>query len=54
MKYLTDAQLCEIFQITRHKTIRLRKQGMPYIKVGGSYRYELDKVLQWFQEQEKK
>jgi excisionase family DNA binding protein len=48
---LTDAQLCELLGISRTTVWRLRKNaGLPFGKVGRSYRYRKADVLAWIAE----
>ncbi|WP_363168914.1 helix-turn-helix domain-containing protein [uncultured Lamprocystis sp.] len=45
---LTDAQLRELLGISRTTVWRLRKHaGLPFGKVGRSYRYRKAEVLKW-------
>ncbi|NLB78261.1 MAG: helix-turn-helix domain-containing protein [Clostridiaceae bacterium] len=46
-EYLTEKQICEWLSISRSTAIRLRKEGMPFIKLGKAVRYDKDKVQEW-------
>jgi predicted DNA-binding transcriptional regulator AlpA len=48
---MTDRQLQEFLDISRTTLWRLRKQaGLPYGKVGRSYRYRKSEILLWITE----
>ena len=44
---LTSAELAEYFKVTEQTIYKWRKEGVPLIKIGREYRYELDKVMEW-------
>jgi hypothetical protein len=44
---ITEKELLEEFKISRTTLWRLRKMGMPHIKVGSTYRYEKEDVVRW-------
>lgn len=44
---LTTKELQEILKVDRTTIWRMRKKGMPYEKIGGSIRFDLDKVKEW-------
>ena len=44
---LTVKELEEKFKLSRSTIYRLRKEGMPYYKVGGSIRFDEDEVREW-------
>jgi DNA-directed RNA polymerase sigma subunit (sigma70/sigma32) len=47
-KYLTTAEIGELFQVTRETIRNWRNAGMPHEKLSNRvYRYELDKILAW-------
>lgn len=47
-KLLTDAEVAELFQISRSKLWRMRKEGLPFIRLsGGRIRYQEDELQQW-------
>lgn len=50
-KLLTEAELLGVLNTRADRTAvwRWRKQGMPYVKVGRSPRYELTAVQKWLQ-----
>lgn len=47
---LTVEDLCSWLKVTRKTTERWRKDGLPYIKIGRSVRFEKEKVLQWLKD----
>ncbi len=53
-EYLTENQLCDWLKISRSTAIRLRKEGMPFIKIGKSIRYNKDKVQDWLEKRTQK
>ena len=44
---LTERELSKFLKVSIVTLYRLRLSGMPYIRVGGQLRYELDVVLKW-------
>lgn len=44
---ITEKELLEELKISRTTLWRLRKMGMPHIKVGSTYRYEKEDVVRW-------
>ena len=55
MKNLIDTpQLAEYLSINKHTVYVWRNQGMPNIKVGSQYRYNIDDVLKWLEERDEK
>jgi excisionase family DNA binding protein len=49
----TEEELCKWLTISRSTLWRLRKEGLPYIKVGNLTRYDKDDVLAWLKSQRK-
>ena len=47
---LTREQLAKILQVTEKTIDRLRKEGMPFFKVGANIRFEKEAVLKWLKE----
>ncbi len=47
MKILTTDELIQELKISRSHLWRLRKAGLPHLKVGGAVRFELPLVEQW-------
>jgi hypothetical protein len=45
---LSESQLAERLQVGPWLLWSLRKQGLPYLKVGRAVRYRLDEVMEWF------
>ena len=55
MKKLIDTpQLAEYLSINKHTVYVWRNQGMPNIKVGSQYRYNIEDVLNWLEERAEK
>ncbi len=50
---LTVDDLCKWLKITRKTTERWRKEGMPFVKIKGSVRFERNAIEQWIQEKNK-
>lgn len=44
---LTSAELAKYFKVTEQTIYNWRKEGIPSIKIGREYRYELGKVMEW-------
>jgi excisionase family DNA binding protein len=47
---LTVDELCKWLKITRKTTERWRKEGMPFVKIKGSVRFERKAIEQWIEE----
>lgn len=47
---LTVEELSNRLKTTRRNLERLRKQGMPYLMLGKSPRFDFDAVLKWMEE----
>jgi excisionase family DNA binding protein len=48
---ITEKQLIDLLKLSRATISRLRKNGMPYKKIGKSVRYDYDEVRQWLEKQ---
>lgn len=48
---LTAKELAEKLSVSHMTLHRLRKKGLPVIKVGRSVRYDLEKVIAWIEKQ---
>lgn len=48
---LTTADLMEKLKVSRDMLYRLRKAGLPFIKIGGSIRYNFQDVGEWLEKQ---
>jgi excisionase family DNA binding protein len=46
-EYLTTKDLTEKLKVTRETIHQWRKQGLPFFKVGGSIRFDPEKVNEW-------
>lgn len=54
MKQLyTNKDLQEFFQVGRHTLLNWREKGLPFVKIGGTIRYDLDEVKGWVKKQNK-
>lgn len=54
MKQLyTNKDLQEFFQVGRHTLLNWREKGLPFVKIGGTIRYDLDEVKEWVEKQNK-
>jgi excisionase family DNA binding protein len=51
VKYLNSGELCEVLNIHRNQLQRMIKQGIPHIRIGREYRFNLNDVLAWLKEQ---
>lgn len=51
---LTKEELANFLKIGIRTVDRMMKEGLPYLKVRGSIRFERRKVLQWLEENEQK
>jgi excisionase family DNA binding protein len=47
---LTVDELCKWLKITRKTTERWRKEGMPFVKIKGSVRFERKAIEHWIEE----
>ena len=47
---LTREQLAKLLQVTEKTVDRLRKEGMPFFKVGANIRFDKEEVLKWLRE----
>lgn len=52
-KLLKVGEMAEKLNISRATLYRLKDTGLPFVKVGGSIRFDEEKVLQWISEQNK-
>ena len=50
---LTVDELCDWLKITRKTSERWRKDGMPFIKVGRTVRFDKAEVLEWLKNHNK-
>jgi len=47
LKYLTIDQVAEMLQVTRMTIYNLKQNGLPFIKMGKSIRFDKDDVIEW-------
>jgi len=51
-EYLTEKELCEWLKISRSTAVRLRRKGMPFVKIGKRFvRYNKEEVEKWLSKQ---
>lgn len=51
---ITEKELIDQIRLTRPTIVRLRKQGMPHIKLERAVRYDLEDVIGWLKERSDK
>ena len=47
MKFLTVEDVAEMLQVTRTTIYNLKKQGLPFIKLGKNIRFDEEDVIKW-------
>jgi excisionase family DNA binding protein len=47
---LTKEELATYLKVTERTIDRLRKKGMPFLKVGDTVRFQKEAVLKWLEE----
>lgn len=47
IKFLTVEDVAEMLQVTRTTIYNLKKQGLPFIKLGKNIRFDEDDVVAW-------
>ena len=47
LKYLTIEQVAEMLQVTRMTIYNFQNNGLPFIKLGKSVRFDKDDVIAW-------
>ena len=47
MKFLTVEDVAEMLQVTRTTIYNLKKQGLPFIKLGKNIRFDQEDVIEW-------
>lgn len=50
---MTKEELATFLKVTQRTIDRLRKEGMPFFKVGTNIRFDKEEVLNWLKENEK-
>ena len=48
-EYLTTEELCKWLKISKNTANNWRRNGMPYIKIGNTVRYEKEAIIQWLE-----
>lgn len=46
-KFLTVEQVAELLQVTRTTIYNLKKQGLPFFKLGKNIRFDREEVIDW-------
>lgn len=46
-KLMTSSEIAEYFSVTMQTVYNWRKEGVPSIRIGHEYRYDLLKVMEW-------
>ena len=47
IKFLTIEDVSEMLQVTRTTVYNLKKQGLPFIKIGKNIRFDQEEVIKW-------
>ncbi len=47
IKFLTVEDVAEMLQVTRTTIYNLKKQGLPFIKLGKNIRFDEEDVIKW-------
>ena len=47
VKFLTVEDVAEMLQVTRTTIYNLKKQGLPFIKLGKNIRFDEEDVIDW-------
>ena len=47
---MTSQEVADYFKVTMQTVYNWRKEGVPRIRIGHEYRYDLEKVMQWLTE----
>ena len=47
IKFLTVDDVAEMLQVARSTIYNLKKQGMPFIKLGKNIRFDQEEVIHW-------
>lgn len=53
-KLLNTKELADYLGVSLATVYRLRDKGLPVIKIANSARYEVNEVMEWIREQDKK
>lgn len=52
MTLVTEKELCELLKVNNVFLWKCRKKGLPFYRLGSKMiRYNVDEVIQWFNEQ---
>ena len=47
---MTSQEVADYFKVTTQTIYNWRKEGVPSIRIGHEYRYNIEKVMQWLAE----
>lgn len=50
---LTREELAKLLKVTERTIDRLRKEGLPWYRVGANVRFDKEKVLKWLEQNNK-
>ena len=51
---MTSQEVADYFKVTMQTVHNWRKEGVPSIRIGHEYRYDLEKVMKWLEERNSK
>ena len=54
IKFLTIEDVSEMLQVTRTTVYNLKKQGLPFIKLGKNIRFDQEEVVKWVRSNSKR
>ncbi|MCY6957891.1 helix-turn-helix transcriptional regulator [Clostridium brassicae] len=46
-RFLTAKEVAEMLGVAQSTVYNLKKEGLPYFKIGGSIKFDKEEVLQW-------
>lgn len=49
-EYMTEVEACKRLHVSRFKLFHLRKEGLPFRKIGRTIRYIPEEVDRWIEE----
>ncbi len=48
-KFLTAKEVAEMLGIAQSTVYKLKKQGLPYLKIGGSIKFDKKDLMEWIE-----
>lgn len=48
-KLLTAKEVAEILGVAQSTVYKLKKEGLPYLKIGGSVKFDEDDLAEWIE-----